>query len=195
MMRISERNQRESPLLRLPAEIRNSIYEYVLGGQIIDIHADVDYPCGMPELVPEMRLGLSPNVSPRYHQKHPLALLEACHQIHSEAAPILFSTAVFNYGGHVDIETWDATNDLPVQPTVVTALLIRTVDEMLKEDRINELKYFPALKRIYVLDNIEGNQISDDKMKRFDDMNTLSKIKQHSNPDVVVLTSKRGSER
>jgi hypothetical protein len=41
LYRSALRNQQNSPLLRLPAELRNSIYEYALGGHIIRVKQEI----------------------------------------------------------------------------------------------------------------------------------------------------------
>lgn len=73
----SDQNLQNSPLLRLPAELRDSIYGYILGHRRIFLSGQ--------------------------HVRHrsltagsvQLSLLQICRQIHSEALPILWSTNTF----------------------------------------------------------------------------------------------------
>jgi len=71
-------NQSNSRLLRLPAELRNQIYKYVLGGH---------------------RLLLA-TTQPRLCSHDPIphfALLKVCSQIHAEAALLLYSLNIFYF--------------------------------------------------------------------------------------------------
>ncbi|KAL1795123.1 hypothetical protein ACET3X_006939 [Alternaria dauci] len=81
---ISQRNHRKSPLLRLPAELRNKIYEYVFLSQPIrPFREHREWP----------------------HWAYPrsqLNLLEACRQIYLEAKLFPFALNVFvGYAEHV----------------------------------------------------------------------------------------------
>jgi len=78
-------NQRNSPLLRLPAELRNQIYKYALGGHIVLLGTthELVYP-RKPRLYPE---------EPISH----FALLRVCSQIHAEAALLPYSLNIFHF--------------------------------------------------------------------------------------------------
>ena len=71
-------NQRNSRLLRLPAELRNQIYRYALGGRRVLLATT------QPRLYPEEPI---PN----------FALLRVCSQIHAEAALLLYSLNIFYF--------------------------------------------------------------------------------------------------
>jgi len=83
------RNQRDSPLLRLPAELRNSIYIYILGGHTVEL-------CYAQRCLTCDNRGLSTGAFPIWH--HPgsnLFLLEASYQIYTETRLLPFSSNVF----------------------------------------------------------------------------------------------------
>jgi hypothetical protein len=79
----AQRNQRESPLLRLPAELRNEIYELVFRGQRVRINNITQDDFG--EAVKTTKVW-----------KSPLALLAACRQIKFEAFPIAYKSCTFD---------------------------------------------------------------------------------------------------
>ena len=73
-------NQRNSRLLRLPAELRNQIYKYALGGHRVLLATTQPRLCRYPE-------------EPIPH----FALLKVCSQIHAEAALLLYSLNIFYF--------------------------------------------------------------------------------------------------
>jgi hypothetical protein len=79
---ITRRNQLESPFLRLPAEIRNQIYEHAF-----DRVVWVDPPTFW---FPWDRKTKPPNYSE-------FPLLQTCRQINHEAMPIAFRNCTFNF--------------------------------------------------------------------------------------------------
>ncbi|KAF2036006.1 hypothetical protein EK21DRAFT_84386 [Setomelanomma holmii] len=79
---ISTRNQRESPLLRLPSEVRNVIYELVLGGKTFKFKDAVNR--GHASMVATS-------------ERHVLGLLYTCHQIYSEASLLPYSLNTFSF--------------------------------------------------------------------------------------------------
>jgi hypothetical protein len=68
----------QSPFLRLPAELRNKIYQLVFSNGVIQVLAPWEN---------RYRSTISAYSAP--------ALLQTCRQIHGEATPVLFSTATF----------------------------------------------------------------------------------------------------
>ena len=77
------RNQQESPLLRLPAEIRNAIYHYALGGNNVPCH-DLDMfkdPVG--------------DWTPTRPVSNLTTITRACRQTHAESALLFFKINQF----------------------------------------------------------------------------------------------------
>lgn len=87
------RNQRESPLLRLPAELRNKVYTYVLGGREIELCCNESCGCGGRRRYGRVPRGKQGPVS--HYPRSLLALLETCHQVHGEARLLPFSSNMF----------------------------------------------------------------------------------------------------
>jgi hypothetical protein len=76
----TRRNARESPLLRLPAELRDEIYKYALCGRVWDI---------TPDYWDDDR--------PRLHTSEFLALLETSRQLYNETALLPFALGIFKF--------------------------------------------------------------------------------------------------
>ena len=79
----------ETPLLRLPAEIRNLIWEFTLGGKIRDV-----------VLLQKRRKFCIQEyiaVSRATFQRNSHALLSTCRQIYTETALLIFSTNTFRF--------------------------------------------------------------------------------------------------
>ena len=85
----STKSNSESPLLRLPAEIRNSIWEYALGGNI----RDLTYFKRDRKRYTEWLIAMSSASFP----EHSHALLSTCRQIYAETALLTFSTNEFRF--------------------------------------------------------------------------------------------------
>jgi len=78
-------NQRSSPLLQLPGELRNTIYAHVLGNHSIDVQEEY-----WPQ---RFRISISPfQVQPH----HITALLRTCRQIHAETHLLPFTLNIFS---------------------------------------------------------------------------------------------------
>lgn len=75
----SLRNQRDSPLLRLPGELRNKIYRYTLSDHLWKLN------------VPESR-----------HGKTFASLAQVCRQTHMEIGVLPFQLCVFRLQGRIE---------------------------------------------------------------------------------------------
>jgi hypothetical protein len=75
-------NATDSPLLRLPGELRNKIFEYVLGD--LDLHFTYAY-------------GYQFDVRLETHQRNMLGLLFVCRQAHAETALLHYALNTFNF--------------------------------------------------------------------------------------------------
>ena len=88
-----KRNCTESPLLRLPGELRNKVWEFAMGGQYVKVP-----PCGEAKggaVTPRSRL--RPRASKYKNDKLPSAfhLPEVCRQIYSETATLAYRLNTF----------------------------------------------------------------------------------------------------
>ncbi|KAF2833552.1 hypothetical protein CC86DRAFT_400176 [Ophiobolus disseminans] len=90
--RVTQQNQIRSPLLRLPAELRNRIYEFTFLGTGVKIQS----------LVPRsrnprwMRQNLISNLESQSAWRTALSLLGSCRQIHHEALSISYEACMFD---------------------------------------------------------------------------------------------------
>lgn len=148
-MSSAQRNQRESLFLRLPAEIRCTIYEYALGGKHYTTSKD---------------LGGKTSNSRSLIAPHPLALLSACQQIYAETAVLPFRLNTFSFQVNLDLSKW-ADDLLPGQRDAVEALRFkrnyidfelniysnRAEKEFLADKgRYLEMRLFPSVRCVYV---------------------------------------------
>lgn len=99
-------NQLKSPLLRLPAEIRNRIYEYTLHDTCINTCQEIKCPrthkfcfdagiCQRSDFGPRVQIPWSSRCMDHLHvhfAKDRLQLLQVCQQIYAEAKLLVFSS-------------------------------------------------------------------------------------------------------
>jgi len=97
--------QPESPLLRLPAELRNEIYHYVLGGLSIRAKRSAS----PREFGIDIRDVDSRSSAAWQTPGHLLALTETCRQVYDETSLFPYSLNVFEYEHPLDIRRWTAT--------------------------------------------------------------------------------------
>jgi hypothetical protein len=84
----SRRNQQSSPLLRLPAEIRNTIYEYVLGGESWHYLTYIGVRLSL-------KRRLSKDDERPEKEPHFLALFKTCRQLQAETKLLPFKLNLF----------------------------------------------------------------------------------------------------
>lgn len=87
-----------SPLLSLPAELRNIIWSNVLGDHIFDIKCSVRIPWGL-------------SVANTTTSPHSLALLRTCRQIHAETRLLPFTINTFQFKSEDAFKPWLAKFD------------------------------------------------------------------------------------
>ncbi|KAF2622721.1 hypothetical protein BU25DRAFT_204842 [Macroventuria anomochaeta] len=90
---ISETTAPKSPLVSLPAELRNIIWALVLGEKTFDIKCEVRIPWGTT----------TTNLT---IQKHYLSLLRTCRQIHSETRLLPFKLNIFQFKSEDAFKPW-----------------------------------------------------------------------------------------
>ncbi|KAF2437381.1 hypothetical protein P171DRAFT_506172 [Karstenula rhodostoma CBS 690.94] len=129
LVKTVERNFRESSLLRLPAEIRLMIWQYVLTGTCINVHMwwsrticdGRDPLCGGP-----LRL-LPWDTSLRGQAEVPAVLLlpQVCRAIYFDTAPIAYQGIIFLFDTHnpKDIGSW-ASRLAPAHRKAITDIAV-----------------------------------------------------------------------
>ncbi|KAF2277408.1 uncharacterized protein EI97DRAFT_290545 [Westerdykella ornata] len=108
------RENANSPLLRLPPEIRNMIFRYAVGGMTFDFTA-----CERPWL--QRLRGWKPRVNNPI--KNCFSLLRVCRQIYSETALLPFSANTFHISEdqQEDFDDW-LQDRLPIERDAITSL-------------------------------------------------------------------------
>ncbi|KAI4931577.1 hypothetical protein J4E85_004171 [Alternaria conjuncta] len=121
---ITFRNQTESPLLRLPGELRNRIYELVVGGNIIFVSGSLQRP----------EKALVDLMTPGVAQKSTWTFVSgiftiglACRQLHRETALTQYTKNVFHFD---DMQSGRAfVNGLTsTQRALLTSISVNVVD-------------------------------------------------------------------
>ncbi|KAF2270746.1 hypothetical protein CC78DRAFT_596414 [Lojkania enalia] len=92
--KIMERNRNESPLLRLPGELRNQIFEYVL---------DLGYELRTSNSYIKRR-GMSPIV--HAGKRNALSLLHVCRQLYDETTILPYTLNTFTFHDLYDVDLW-----------------------------------------------------------------------------------------
>ncbi|KAF2636613.1 hypothetical protein P280DRAFT_510274 [Massarina eburnea CBS 473.64] len=97
MEAITRRNQLESPLLRLPAEIRSIVYEYTLGGYIFDYDDPIDGSNNFYRQKNESRSArfFFDRSSWNEQISKVNGLSSTCRQINAETRSLIFSLNIF----------------------------------------------------------------------------------------------------
>lgn len=158
------RDQVKSPLLRLPGEIRNTIYGYVLGygGFIIKSKArktrKTDSDC-VKTLCGYGKHGKT------YSKGHALALVSVCRQIYVETTMLPYRLNIFTFSIFNEFHDW-CGNMIPAHRNAIEAVRIhgatffcswlleshrtQTVEKPPKMRDFKKLRKFPSLKRLYI---------------------------------------------
>lgn len=160
-------NQRNSRLLRLPAELRNQIYKYVLGGH---------------------RLLLA-TTQPRLCSYDPIphfALLKVCSQIHAEAALLLYSLNIFYFS--IDASRTNAflSSISTSQLGALEILVIHTKDVCRNPDHTSpHLIQCKSLKEIRIRYNTNSFLSRNSDLSR---VGCFAKLLRETIPDVKITT-------
>ncbi|KAF2831389.1 hypothetical protein CC86DRAFT_452454 [Ophiobolus disseminans] len=171
---ITQRNQLASPLLRLPAELRNKIYFHIFGGKYISIwfRFNERYELENPVVC---RGYISPLDAPgpvtssrkdprpahfEYHENktidgilsHTFALLKVCRQINIEACLLPLNLNVFNIPNMQVLDRWIDT----LGPKIAAVRTVRMYHRTLKyykrenDEAMKRLRSFTGLRRLEV---------------------------------------------
>lgn len=111
-----------SPLLSLPAELRNIIWSDVLGGTIFDIKCSVRIPWGVSVT--------NTTISP-----HQLALLQTCRQIYAETQLLPLSLNTFQFKSEDAFKPWLAKFDRAQQAAIENVRLVTWKAKHMVESR------------------------------------------------------------
>jgi hypothetical protein len=132
------------PFLRLPAEIRTAIYEYVVGEPQIRIHVQV-----------QVGYGISQALSTRfYHSGDKLRsitnLWYICKQIYHESYTLSVSRMVFSFGNHLVTQDFFSKMRGNALQESMTTVLFNTLSEFEKLP-VEDLRRFVGLVRLAIL--------------------------------------------
>jgi hypothetical protein len=162
-----EQNARNSPLLSLPAELRNRIYIYIFGGRTTGLectsdHIYADFP---PDMTPH-----SPYDAPNNEFASGSSLLQVlavCRQIYLEARAFPFSLSIVRFDDEDEaLEPW--FREKPVEMSLFsTAQLWGSGSDV--TGWFEGLRYFPGLQRIDVqIEDCELVSLDEEEIERKD---------------------------
>lgn len=155
-MTSAERENALSPFLRLPAELRNQIYEYVLGGKSICLTCVEAHKTNLKEegfCTAEIATCVKPPGS-GYDGGDPakrstLNIVKVCRQMHAETRLLIFSLNIFRYSRPVpNLDVWRRRR--PECLSLITAVRLYSDARSDEAVWLEGLKYFPGLKRLEV---------------------------------------------
>ena len=113
---------RTSPLLALPAELRNIIWSQVLGGTTFDIKCSVRIPWGV-------------SVTNTTTSPHQLALLQACRQIYAETRLLPLTLNTFQFKSEDAFKPWLAKFDITQRAAIQSVRLVTWKAKHMVESR------------------------------------------------------------
>lgn len=129
----SERNSKQSPLLRLPRELRDIIWDHALRGYQIKVYSNT-YSAA----------GTTPCIPPEFH------LLLVCRQIHSEIHPRHYSLGTFFFAAAHDLRNYGDRNRLHHIQALETCAPYWWVESPTECAVYFPLEKMPALKSMHV---------------------------------------------
>ncbi|KAI9146984.1 hypothetical protein HJFPF1_13014 [Paramyrothecium foliicola] len=174
-----ESGQLQSPLFRLPVEVRNHIWRFVLAGNVIHIgwgpgrlHHTLCYRCQYPiskthsriccpySIKPEME-----RISPAYIKArvrpspHLLGLSKTCHKIYRETIDMVYADNVFSFNYNGCLEWFCQTIPLQRLSQVRTVWFVRFISS--SSDIVSRNPHVPpvdatAEKICHLLNGMEG---------------------------------------
>lgn len=135
-----------SPLLCLPAELRNIIWALVLGGTTFSIDCEARIPWGV-------------RVKNTTAQQHSLALLRTCRQIYGETCLLPFILNIFQFKSEDAFKPWLARFNPEQRVAIANVRLVTWKARHMVESRgfsprrlgdVFQVEMFGALKRVDV---------------------------------------------
>ncbi|KAF2797889.1 hypothetical protein K505DRAFT_234490 [Melanomma pulvis-pyrius CBS 109.77] len=105
LMKIALENSTASPLLRLPGEIRDTIWRYAVGGHQVDMcghHRGFKYQYNRVKIRP---LGCE-ETTPSNFVRPTFQLLQVCRQIYIEASHIVYTMNTFGFNNGDVMDRW-----------------------------------------------------------------------------------------
>ncbi|KAF2874936.1 hypothetical protein BDV95DRAFT_303514 [Massariosphaeria phaeospora] len=144
LLRIVKRNSAESPLLRLPSELRNQIWDYAVCGNQVLIHdpphATLPGVGGSYEIV-----GDSTTMPPNFK------LPQVCRQTYVETGPLIYSNNTFRFQSGKALDHWIKRRALGQRRRVQSLDIPTVYMSFYQKRRRREFnKTFPDIKRIGV---------------------------------------------
>ena len=146
------RNQLRSPLLRLPAELRNIIYTMALQEGCIEIASQSVSLMSFNTILRAYRYSSSPDepTGIRYQGSY-TSFASVCRQMYSETCLLPYTLNTFCFDSHKAMQTWMSCR-LAVQRHAITSFKPPTamIREYIKKQSSTFKKWLPKLKTLYL---------------------------------------------
>ncbi|KAJ4296249.1 beta transducin [Kalmusia sp. IMI 367209] len=184
LLEFAQRNSVTSPLLRLPPEIRNKIWEYALGGFQIDVRKTGGRKKAVKLVYTTRPVGTCYPLSKDYI-KPTFHLHEVCRQMYFETSPLIYTLNTFGFSSVEAMDHW-----IKNRPTGQLRL-VDSIDVPMDYLRLYNhgfrmtfRKEFPCIKRIGV--DILLDETLDDSKERI-----LKKMHECEGDDLIVECYRR----
>ncbi|KAF1840370.1 uncharacterized protein K460DRAFT_410962 [Cucurbitaria berberidis CBS 394.84] len=149
---IVKRNASNSPLLRLPGEIRNHIWALAMGGHYIKIE-EVVYRKTTESLWMKTTYRAPANIEDRICPPSAFRFPEVCRQIYSETATLGYKLNTFVFDHYISYNSKWMARLLPGQKSAITSVVLESVmfEGYVANISVGSLRLtLPNLKRIEV---------------------------------------------
>lgn len=137
-----QENQKRSPFLRLPPEIRNKIYQRAFSNFVAHMRlTKIRFPKSLPQF--------------RYFHDNPITLLFTCRQIRHEASMFFYTLSTFSFRNYMDMNGF-VTAHGPEKASMITSIRASAalIDFVLWENLGSRRRLFdtelPNLRRVDV---------------------------------------------
>ncbi|KAJ4345799.1 uncharacterized protein N0V89_011934 [Didymosphaeria variabile] len=177
LMELAQRNSTQSPLLRLAPEIRNTIWEYAIGGSRIRVFSATyfDRPSKLSYWP------FDPSGEPI--MKSAFQLHKVCRQVYAETAPLLYTLNMFSFYHVSDMDRWIKLRPIG-QLQLMTSIEVPFQYFSLYDRglRTKFRKKFPNIKRI----SIQGTYTTIESRREESKKRVVNMVKQREGEDVEV---------
>ncbi|KAJ4325868.1 hypothetical protein N0V94_000430 [Neodidymelliopsis sp. IMI 364377] len=147
-MQLAQRNSLESPLLRLPGEIRYKIWKHALGDHLIDIQY-LSHEVPMDNIWDINTVYPSSTLVPPGFVRPTFQLPEVCRQIYLEASPYIYTLNTFAFHSLLALDKWIKNRCLGQRRLIASLDVPRTYVRLYRSGlRKTFRSKFPNIERI-----------------------------------------------
>ncbi|KAF1911610.1 hypothetical protein BDU57DRAFT_95101 [Ampelomyces quisqualis] len=188
LMAIAKRNSTNSPLLKLPGEIRNKIWMFAQGYHRIDIgkrSRKRSWPIGLTLAIYPMNAATH---FPRTFVKPTFALSRVCRQIYVEASSYIYTLNTFGFDGFASFDRWAKDRALGQARLITSINMPYDYTHLYRRGfRTSFRRKFPNIKRIGVDEHVAFfSRTSPDDTIEMAEQRIVDLIKLKEGADILV---------